>query len=169
VNRRINFVILGIVILAVSGCLQPTKEKVQLQPTPTAVPATTVSATAVATTVPTPLITPAPTTMELPPGTLYVVARMLKPAYWGDSKYELTALKVTTTNQRNTRLSINAQIISDGQILEDNSFTLEGEGNSYQFTNQRNHYINSTNVTLRMQVNGYQPVDYNFEVVSSLS
>ncbi len=166
-NSRINFVILGIVILAVSGCLQPTKEKVPLQPTPTAVPTTTVPATTIATTVPTPLITP--TERELPPGTLYVVARMLKPAYWGDSKYELTALKVTTTNQRNTHLSINAQIISDGQILEDNSFTLEGEGNSYQFTNQRNHYINSTNVTLRMQVNGYQPVDYNFEVVNNLT
>lgn len=175
VNKRITFIILGIVILAVSGCVQSTKENVSVTPTPqvtsvpaTAIPATPIPATPAATASPTPQITPVPAIKELPPGTLYVRARMLTPSYWGNTKYELETLKVELYNQGNTPLDLKAQILNDGQTLEEKSFSLKGGGSSYQFTNERNYYINSTNVTLRLTAKGYQPVDYPVESVSSL-
>ncbi len=173
-NRRITFIILGIVILSISGCLQSTKENVSVPPTagvtsvPTTVPTTVIPATPAATEMPTPQITPVPTTKELPPGTLYVTARMLTPAYWSTNNYELRAFKVEIYNQGTATLNIKAQVNNDGQTLEERSFSLKGGGSSYQFINDRNHFINSTNVTLRLIVNSYQPVDYPFESVSSL-
>lgn len=163
-NRKITFIILGIVILATSGCMQSTKEKEQLSPVPTPVP--TVETTTVATATPTPLVTPAE--KQLPPNYIYVIARMVRPVYWGDKGYELRSLKVEIYNQVNTNLQINAQIISGGQVLEERSFALEGEGNNYQFSNSRQHYINNTNVTLRLQVTGYQPVEYKVAEVINL-
>ena len=170
-NGKIIFIILGIVILAVSGCVQSTKENVSVSPTPqvTSMPATAIPATPAATASPTSQITPVPTIRELAPGTLYVRARMLTPSYWGDKNYELDTLKVELYNQGTTPLNLKAQILSDGQILEEKSFSLNGGGSSYQFTNEKVHYINSTNVTLRLSANGYQPVDYPVESVSSLS
>ncbi len=169
-NRRATFIIVGIMILAISGCLQSTKENVSVTPTPgvTPVPTTVISATPAATEIPTPQITPVPTTKELPPGTLYVIARMLTPAYWGNKNYELRAFKVEIYNQGTAQLNIKAQVDNDGQTLEERSFSLKGGGNSYQYINDRNHFINSTNVTLRLIVNGYQPVNYSFESVGSL-
>lgn len=171
VNRRITFIILGIVMLTVSGCLQSTKENVSVTPTPevTSVPATVIPATPAVTASPAAQITPVQTTNVLPPGTLHVTARMLTPVYWGNKNYELKAFKVEIYNQGNTPLDIKAQVISDSQILEEESFSLKGGGNSYQFGNDRNHYINNTNVTLRLMAKGYQPVDYPFESVGSLS
>lgn len=167
---RAIFIIVGIMILAISGCLQSTKENVSVTPTPgvTPVPTTVISATPAATEIPTPQITPVPTTKELPPGTLYVTARMLTPAYWSNKNYELRAFKVEIYNQGTAQLNIKAQVNNDGQTLEERSFSLKGGGSSYQFINDRNHFINSTNVTLRLTVNGYQPVDYPFESVGSL-
>ena len=169
-NRRITFIILGIVILAVSGCLQSTKEMVSVTPTPgvTSVPATAIPATPAATQIPTPQMTQVPTTKELPPGTLYVTAQMLTPAYWSKNNYELKAFKVEIYNQGTAPLNIKAQVNNDGQTLEEKSFSLNSGGSSYQFVNDRNHYINSTNVTLQLTVNGYQPVNYPFESVGSL-
>ncbi len=168
-NRRIIFIILGIVILAISGCLQSTTENVSVTPTPgvTSVPTTVIPATPAATEMPTPQITPMPTTKELPSGTLYVTTRMLTPAYWGNN-YELKAFKVEIYNQGTAPLNIKAQVNNDGQTLEEKSFSLNGGGSNYQFINDKNHYINSTNVTLRLIVNSYQPVDYPFESVGSL-
>ncbi len=169
-NRRVSFVIVGIMILAISGCLQSTKENASVTPTSgvTPVSTTVISATPAATEIPTPQITPVPTTKELPPGTLYVIARMLTPAYWGDKNYELRAFKVEIYNQGTAPLNIKAQVNSDGQTLEERSFSLNGGGSSYQFRNDRNHFINSTNVTLLLTVNGYQPANYTFESVGSL-
>ncbi len=169
-NRRVIFIILGIVILAVSGCVQSTKENVSVTPTPqvTSVSATAIPATPAATASPTPQITPVPTIKELPPGTLYVRARMLTPSYWGNTKYELETLKVELYNQGNIPLDLKAQILNDGQTLEEKSFSLNGGGSSYQFANEQIHHINSTNVTLRLTAKGYQPVDYPVESVSSL-
>ena len=169
-NRRVIFIILGIVILAVSGCVQSTKENASVTPTPqvTSVPATAIPATPAATASPTPQITLVPTIKELPPGTLYVRARMLTPSYWGNKNYELETLKVELYNQGNTPLDLKAQILNDGQTLEEKSFSLKGGGSSYQFANEQIHYINSTNVTLRLTAKGYQPVDYPVESVSSL-
>lgn len=117
-----------------------------------------------------PAPTPAPqaTPRELSHNSLYVDARMTTPAYWGVGNYSLDSLQVQIYNQQTTPLSINAQIVSDGQILEEKSFVLEQQGSSYQFTNERRHYINSTNVTLRLLIQGYQPVEYKFKVVSGL-
>jgi hypothetical protein len=170
VNRRITFIILGIMILAISGCLQSTTENVSVTPTPgvTSVPTTVIPATPAATEMPTPQITSMPIAKELPSGTLYVTARMLTPAYWGNN-YELKAFKVEIYNQGTAPLNIKAQINNDGQTLEEKSFSLNGGGSSYQFINDKNHYINSTNVTLRLTVNSYQPVDYPFKSVGSLS
>lgn len=174
-NRRVIFIILGIVILAVSGCVQSTKENASVTPTPqvtsipaTAIPATAIPATPAATALPTLQTTPIPAIKELPPSTLYVRARMLTPSYWSDKNYELETLKIELYNQGNTPLDMKAQILNDGQTLEEKSFSLNGGGSSYQFTNERKHYINSTNVTLRLTAKGYQPVDYPVESVSSM-
>lgn len=117
-----------------------------------------------------PISTPQiPAIKKLAPGTLYVSARMLKPAYWGSEKYELESLKVSITNQRNIPLSIKAQIISGEQILEENSFTLKREGSGIDFANENRHFVNSTNVTLRLLVQGYETTEYKFTEVSSLN
>jgi plastocyanin len=106
---------------------------------------------------------------ELPLDTLYIDARMIKPAYWEKEKYELRSLQVQIFNQRNAPLSITAQIVSGEIILEEKTFILEREGSSYSFANDRVHFINNTNVTLRLLIQGYQPVEYKFKEVSSLS
>ncbi|VVB94080.1 Cupredoxin-like domain protein [uncultured archaeon] len=118
---------------------------------------------------PIPTATLPPTVNELPPGSLYVDARMKKPAIWGIDKYELNSLQVQMFNQQSVPLSITAQIVNSGQVLEENTFTLESQGSSYSFTNQKTHFINNTNVTLRLLIQGYQPVEYNFTEVNSLS
>lgn len=114
-------------------------------------------------------ILPESTPKELPSNTLYVDARMVKPAIWGVDRFELSSLQVQIINQRSTPLSITTQIVNDEKILEENSFILEREGSSYSFTNERAHFINNTNVTLRLLIQGYQPVEYNFKEVNSLS
>lgn len=120
-------------------------------------------------TIPTPTISPVTAPRELPQGTLYVDARMIKPAYWEKEKYELSSLQVQIYNQRNAPVSITAQIVSGELTLEEKTFLLENEGSSYSFANDRVHFINNTNVTLRLLIQGYQPVEYKFKEVSSLS
>jgi plastocyanin len=115
--------------------------------------------------------TPLPVTGpgELPPGTLYVDAQLKKPSYWGIENYSFDSLKVQIYNQGNMPLSIRAQIVSDGQVLEETSFVLENVGSNYQFTNQKKHFIKSTDVTLRLLIQGYNSVEYKFKIVDSLS
>ncbi|MDP2767449.1 MAG: hypothetical protein Q8O41_08375 [Candidatus Methanoperedens sp.] len=106
---------------------------------------------------------------EFPSDAIYVDARMTKPAYWEKEKYELRSLQVQIFNQRNAPLSITAQIVSGEIVLEEKTFILEREGSSYSFVNERAHFINNTNVTLRLLIQGYQPVEYKFREVGSLS
>lgn len=117
-----------------------------------------------------PAPTPAPqaTPRELPRGFLYVDARMVKPAYWGVGNYSLNSLKVQIYNQQTTPLSIKAQIVSDGQVLEEKAFALEQQGSSYQFTNERRYFMNSANLTLRLLVQDYPAAEYKFMVVDTL-
>lgn len=116
-----------------------------------------------------PTPTPAPSgTPPLPRGFLYVDARMIKPAYWGAGNYSLNRVQAQIYNEQTAPLSIKAQIVSDGQVLEEKSFVLEQQGSSYQFSNERSHFINSTNVTLRLLVEGYQPAEYDLMLVSSI-
>jgi plastocyanin len=111
---------------------------------------------------------PAGALKELPINTIYVDARMKKPAFWGIDNYSLSALQVQIINQRSPPLSITAQIVNSGQVLEESTFVLEKEGSSYSYGNERTHFINNTNVTLRLLIQGYQPVEYNFVEVNSL-
>ncbi len=110
----------------------------------------------------TPLVT-AP--KELPPNTLFVSARMKKPAFWEKEKYELRDLRVEILNQRDIPISIDAQILSGEQILEEKSFIFERAGSSYSFANEKIHFVNSTNVTLRLLIEGYQPMEYKFKEI----
>lgn len=115
--------------------------------------------------------TPTPTPSGIPPlpsGFLYVQARMIQPAYWGPGNYSLNRVQAQITNEQTSPLSITAQIVSDGQVLEEKSFVLQQQGSGYQLTNDRQHYITSTNVTLRLLVQGYQPADYQFMTVSTI-
>ncbi|VVB89199.1 Uncharacterised protein [uncultured archaeon] len=119
-----------------------------------------------------PKITPTPASTgpkELLPNSIFVNARMLNPTIWGPGKYELTSLKVDVTNQLNEKLTINAQILGDNQVLEERLFTLNQAGSSYQFSNEKTYFINSTNVSLRLLINGYQPLEYSFDIANNLS
>jgi hypothetical protein len=69
----------------------------------------------------------------------------------------------------NVPLKIKAQILSSGQILEEKTFTLEKQDSSVEFSNDKNHFINSTNVDLRILIPGYQPIDYKFIEVDQLN
>ncbi len=96
---------------------------------------------------------------------LYVTARMETLSNWSSGneiKYELNSLKVDILNQQNDPLSIKAQIISGDQVLEEKSFVLENLGAHVEFSNEKNHFVNSTNVTLRLLVQGYPPIEYPF-------
>jgi plastocyanin len=110
--------------------------------------------------------TPAPsvtTLRELPSNALYVTARMQKLSNWStpnEIKYELDTLKVNVINQINIPLTIKAQILSGDQILEETTFTLDKQDSSVEFTNQDKHYINNTNVNLRLLIQGYPPIEY---------
>ncbi|MFZ3058240.1 MAG: hypothetical protein WA102_00755 [Candidatus Methanoperedens sp.] len=166
-SAKIGFVILGIAILIISGCVQSPEKK---EPVSTNISGTNMSN---ATPVPTIEITTPKVTStipkELPPNTIFVSARMLKPVDWGNGKLELGSLKVQIYNQRNTPLSIKAQIINDNTILEEKSFILEGEGSNTGFTNEKRHFINNTNITLRLLVQDYKPIEYDVVEAGSLT
>ena len=112
------------------------------------------------------------TSGELPSNALYVKARMEVPNNWStdnEIKYELYLLKVNVLNQKNIPLNIKAQILSGDQILEEKSFDLETQGSSVEFTNEKKHFINNTNVYLRLLIQGYSPIDYKFIEVNQLN
>ncbi len=166
-SAKIGFVILGIAILIISGCVQSPEKK---EPVSTNISGTNMSN---ATPVPTIEITTPKVTLpilkELPPNAIYVSARMLKPVDWGNGKLELVSMKIQIYNQRNTPLSIKAQIINDDRILEEKSFMLEGEGSNTGFTNEQGHFINSTNIKLRLLVQDYKPIEYDVVEAGSLT
>jgi plastocyanin len=119
--------------------------------------------------------TPAPSVTrpgELPSNALYVTARMIKLSNWStgnEIKYELDTLMVNVMNQINIPLTIKAQILSGDQILEEKTFTLEKQGSSVEFPNEKNHFINNTNVNLRLLIQGYPPIEYKFIEVDQLN
>ncbi|MCZ7399438.1 MAG: hypothetical protein O8C62_07130 [Candidatus Methanoperedens sp.] len=166
-SAKIGFVILGIVILIISGCVQSPEKKEPVS--------TNISGTNMSNVTPVPTIeitTPKVTQLipkELPPNTIFVTARMLKPVDWGNGKLELVSMKIQIYNQRNIPLSIKAQIINDNTILEEKSFILEGEGSNTGFTNEKRHFINNTNITLRLLVQDYKPIEYDVVEAGSLT
>ena len=103
---------------------------------------------------------------------LYVTARMKPMSNWSSGneiKYELNWLKVYILNQQNNPLSITTQIISGDRILEEKSFVLDKLESSIEFSNEKNHFVNSTNVTLRVLIKGYPPKDYPIITVDQLN
>lgn len=115
-------------------------------------------------------LAPTPTPSEVPELSNFVEvqARMVTPAYWGPGNYSLTTARAQITSMQTSPLSITAQIISDGQVLQENSFVLPQQGSGYGLVLDRQHYITSTNVTLRLTAPGYQPAEYPFQIVSSI-
>lgn len=171
-NKIIKFVIIGIAVLLISGCVG-TKEGATVTPTATMTPPPTIATpTPVSTPVPTPVITPAVTTpvglKDLPDQTLRVQARMLKPGVWPGGKYQLTGTKTEITNQVNVPITITAQIVEGDQVLEEKTFTINTQGGTEIFTNEKTHLINSTNVILRLVIQGYNPYEVKFLEVGNL-
>ncbi|MFA4955518.1 MAG: hypothetical protein WC556_00920 [Candidatus Methanoperedens sp.] len=119
--------------------------------------------------------TPAPsvtTPVELPRTALYVTARIKKLSNYStgnETKYELNALKVIVMNQITIPLTIRAQIRIGDQILEEKTFTLEKQGSSVEFSNEKKYFINNTDVNLRLLAQGYPPIDYKFIEVDQLN
>jgi hypothetical protein len=97
-------------------------------------------------------------------GALYVDVRMMTPSNLGNGAYELRSLQAKITDVTNSPISLKAQIVSDGQILEEQSFTLQS-GSSYNFANKGSHTINSTNVSLWLIAEGYQPTEYKITTI----
>jgi hypothetical protein len=162
-NKVIVLAVLGILII--SGCLEQPKEKEgRLAPSPTVTP------TPIVTRTPEPIMTPIPTPalIELPPDTLYVTVRMIKPAYWGPGRYELNSLKVEIYNQKEAPITIRAQILSGEQILEERVFSLERAGSSIAFVNEKPYFIQTPDVALRLLIQGYKPKEYKFTEVAEL-
>jgi hypothetical protein len=161
--------ILIIVLLALfSGCVGGP----QTTPAPTPQP-TTATPSETATTSPsaTPLSgvttsqTPQATLRESPP--LYVATQNIAPVFVEPGNYSLQGISAYITNEQTNPLFITAQIVSNGQVLYEKSFALDHMGSSYGFTDSEQHYITSTNVTLRLQVQGYQPAEYTFKVAGN--
>jgi hypothetical protein len=160
--------VIGIVILF-SGCIG-NQQVGTPAPIPTSTPLPTSTPIPTSTVTATPLVTVTPLATlpkELASGALYVDARMKNPVYWAPEKYELVSLQVQIFNQQSAPLPITAQIVNSEQVLEEQTFILERQGSSYSFTNQKTHFINNTNVTLRVLIPGYQPVEYAFMEVNS--
>jgi len=158
-NKKFIMIILWIAILSVSGCLQ-TKEK---EPNvTTAIPTITTPTTATPTAIQTSTAVSTPIPKELNPNTFYVVARIQEIFNWGNNKYEVRSWKAEITNQNNIPFTIKAQVLNNEQVLEERSFILEHDGSSYAFVNDKGHFINGTNLTLKLLIPGYQPLDYKF-------
>ncbi len=118
---------------------------------------------------PIPTITQQKIYKKLPSNSLYVASEMETPVDWGNGKYELKSLKVKIINQQNSPLSIKAQIISEELVLEEKSFTLEKLGSGIEYANEKQHFINNTNVTLKLLIQDYEPIDYNITVLTNLN
>ncbi|MCZ7402177.1 MAG: hypothetical protein O8C61_08135 [Candidatus Methanoperedens sp.] len=111
---------------------------------------------------PTPSVT---TPSELPPNALFVTARMEKLSNWStgnEIKYGLDAFKVNVLNQVTIPFTIKAQILSGDQVLEEKTFTLATQDSQVEFTNEKKYFVNNTNVTLRLVITGYPPIEYKF-------
>ncbi len=154
----ITFVGLAILL---SGCVE--KQAGTPIVTPIATPIVTPIITPIATPTATPTVmVTTPTPISKAPmisGALSVNAHMLKPTYLANGTYELYTVSATIVNQIGSPISIKAQLVSNGQILEEQSFTLQA-GSTFTYTNKGPYTINSTNVSLFISAEGYQTTEY---------
>lgn len=192
-SEKFIIIILFLIFVALSGCINQDEDKLnalenevqnlkeqisdlekqRFTPTPTSSPVDPVNLTDVTPSETDIMPTPSPTILQqeifkkLPSGILYVSNEMKPPVEWGNGKYELKSLNVLLINQQNGRLSIKGQIISEEQILEEKSIILEQAGSSYSYSNEKSYFINNTNVTLRLFIQDYDPIDYMFKIVTN--
>ncbi len=163
--------VVGLAIL-LSGCVGQQAGTPTPAPTATATVTSTVTntVTATPTITATPIITiatPTPTsTAPMISGAVSVIARMKKPWLLGNGTYQLQSLQATISNTIGSPISIKAQIVSDGQILEEQSFALQS-GSLYTYSNKRYYTMNSTNVSLWLFAEGYQPTEYKITTIYS--
>ncbi len=155
-----------------SGCVggpqatpAPTTQPTIATPSETATASPSATPLSEVTVSQTPIPTPSTTLKESPP--IYVATQNIDPLYLEPGNYSLQGVTVSITNGQEKPLFITAQIVSNGQVLYEKSFTLNQMGSSYGFTDSEQHYITSTNVTLRLQIQGYQPAEYNFKVAGN--
>ncbi|MCZ7392308.1 MAG: hypothetical protein ABOK23_01010 [Candidatus Methanoperedens sp.] len=158
--------VIGLAILF-SGCVG--KQVGTPTSTPTITPTATYTETATPTTTATPIVmvtTPQPiaTTPSVPLyGYLSVDVRMrISNLLNGTS--ELSVVQATITDLTNSPISLKAQIVSEGQILEEQSFTVQS-GSSYNYVNKGKYPIKSTNVSLWLFAEGYQPTEYKINTI----
>jgi PBP1b-binding outer membrane lipoprotein LpoB len=164
--------ILIIILLAAlfSGCVGGPQTTPAPTPQPTtATPSETATTSPSATPLPEVTVsqTPTPQTTQRESPPLYVATQNIAPVFVEPGNYSLQGISAYITNEQTNPLFITAQIVSNGQILYEKSFVLDHMGSSYGFTDSEQHYITSTNVTLRLQVQGYQPAEYTFKVAGN--
>jgi hypothetical protein len=168
----ILIMVVGLAIL-LSGCVGNQSG------TPPSTPTVTPTATSTITVTPTitapPTITATPTVITTPTpvsnapmisGAISVSVRMKRPTYLGNGTYQLRSLQASISNTIGSPISLKAQIVSDGQILEEQSFTLQ-IGSVYSYSNKGQYTINSTNVSLWVFAEGYQPSEYKVTEIYS--
>lgn len=161
-----TIIILLIVTSLFLGCLGEEKTTTKQTPvqTPVSTPIVTQMPTITNTTTPTTIPTTIPTLKELHSGVLYVHTDMEMPRYWSKDKYEIDYIGVEIRSQIDTPIPIIAQIVNNGDILEEKSFTFERQGESYTFTNSRRYIVETANFTLRLIAPGYMQKEYPFSV-----
>lgn len=161
-----TIIVLLVVISLFSGCLGEEKTTIKQTPvqTPVSIPITTPIVTQTPTIIDTMTPTAMPTLKELHSGVLYVHTDMEMPRYWSEDKYEIDYIGVEIRNQIDIPIAITAQVVNNGDILEEKSFTLERQGESYTFTNSRRYIVETANLTLRLMAPGYVQKEYPFSV-----
>ncbi len=135
-------------------------------PTPTLTPVVTPTATAMYRVTATPTITATPIVMVTTP-TPIATASMLFDALtvdahilnYGNYGSGLWSVRATIMDVTNSPISLKVQLVSDGQIFEEQSFTIQS-GGSYDYVTQKGYPINSTNASLWLFAEGYQPTEY---------
>ncbi len=116
-----------------------------------------------------PEFTPQVQLKKFPQNSIFVTGRMEEPIDFGNGKYELETVKIKIINQQNNKLSLKAQIRSGEQVLEEKSIFLENDGSSIEYFNDQKHFIYNTNVTLRLFIQGYEPINYEVSTAAFLN
>jgi hypothetical protein len=149
--------VIGLAILF-SGCAG--KHAGTPTPTPTVTTTATYTVTAIPTITATPIVmvtTPTPVaTAPMLFGALTVDAHIESYGNYGSG---LWSVRATIMDVTNSPISLKAQLVSDGQIFEEQSFTVQS-GSSYDYVTQKGYPINSTNASLWLFAEGYQPTEY---------
>lgn len=187
--KSLVIVLIFLIFIVFSGCIDQNKSKLdslekeinqlkeqinesKKQPITPVSTSPQVTSTSIINGTPTPSVSsplPVPQYKEFPRYSIYVSNYMKTPRVWGSDGYQIEAWKIRIMNQQNDPLSLKTQVRSGEQIIEENSFTLEGLGSTREFTNQKKYIVNNTNFTLNVLIEGYMPLEYKFNIVNDLN